>query len=120
MVRISSNHHGSLDTLDTALYRSLLPASESNKLGPYKVGTERLKKYDDLVGEFPKDLATPIEIPFLRSAVRNEVKRRNRLLNVESKPESSSQSQHPDDHKLFYPDKGNHFSLIYNHEDFHM
>ena len=104
---------------DTALHRSLLPAVEADKLGPYKVGTERLKKFDELIREFPSDLATPMEIPFIRQVVRNEVKRRRRLLNAESKlEESSSLSQQPDDHMLFYPEKGNFFSFIYDHSDF--
>jgi len=104
------------------LHRSLLPVSESNKLGLYKAGTERLKMYDSLISEFPTDLVTPMEIPYLRSVVRNEVKRRNRLMNLkeESKLEGSSLSQPPDDHKLFYPEKGNQFTFLYNHEDFAM
>jgi len=83
--------------------------SESNNLGPYKVGTERLKKYDVLVGEFPQDLVTPMEIPYLRSVVRNEVKRRHKLGIIAPTVTCT---------KLFYPDKGTHFTFIYNDEDF--
>ncbi len=98
------------------MYRSLLPVSESQKLGLYKVGTERLKKFDVLVGEFPDDLLYPMEIPYLRSIVRNEVKRRNRMMTLDSKTES----QPLDDHKLFYPYKGTIFTFIFNHDDFNI
>mmetsp|Transcript_21973 Transcript_21973/g.64972 ORF Transcript_21973/g.64972 Transcript_21973/m.64972 type:complete len:740 (-) Transcript_21973:234-2453(-) len=39
-------------------------------LEPFKPGKERLKKFDDLVDEFPPDLAIPIDVVELRKVVR--------------------------------------------------
>jgi hypothetical protein len=94
-----------------ALYRSLLPESELSKLGPFKMGAERLKKFDELVQEFPSDLIPPMQISSLRQVVRNEVKRRGRQ-------SGSSQSQQTVDRGLHCPEKGKYFEFDYNQADF--
>ena len=49
-------------------YRSLL-AEKNKEKDTFKIGIERLKKYDTMVKVFPKNLATPIDPTFLRKVV---------------------------------------------------
>ncbi len=50
-------------TANSAKHRDLLP---TKKKGPeFKIGTERLKKYDQMLEEFPKNLEIPVDAPFL-------------------------------------------------------
>lgn len=44
-----------------------LPEKEREDFKPH---SEKLKKFDDLVNEFPKNLATPIDVSHLRLVVR--------------------------------------------------
>ena len=49
-------------------YRSLLAEKKKEK-DLFKIGVERLKKYDSMIKVFPKNLATPIDPSFLRKVV---------------------------------------------------
>mmetsp|Transcript_53342 Transcript_53342/g.113316 ORF Transcript_53342/g.113316 Transcript_53342/m.113316 type:complete len:850 (+) Transcript_53342:82-2631(+) len=52
-----------------------LPAS---KRKPFKPSTEKLKKFEDMLNEFPKNLATPVEVSHLRKVVRQERSNKSR------------------------------------------
>lgn len=45
---------------------------------PFKPGAEKLKKFDDMANEFPKNLATPIDASFLRKIAKQERSNRSR------------------------------------------
>lgn len=49
-------------------YRGLL-ATKNNEKDVFKIGVERLKKFDSMVKVFPKKLVTPIDPSFLRKVV---------------------------------------------------
>ena len=69
-------------SLIIATHRELLPPSSKKKAGSFKVGTERLKKYDAMLEEFPKNLETPIDAPFLRKVVRRKRQNDNKRLRL--------------------------------------
>mmetsp|Transcript_11560 Transcript_11560/g.21859 ORF Transcript_11560/g.21859 Transcript_11560/m.21859 type:complete len:238 (+) Transcript_11560:817-1530(+) len=48
------------------------------KRKPFKANVEKLKKFDGLVNEFPKNLATPVDISYLRKIVRQERSNKSR------------------------------------------
>lgn len=56
-----------LPILPAAVHISTLPESERED---FKPTSEKLKKFDNLVTEFPTNLSTPIDIPTLRVIVR--------------------------------------------------
>ena len=64
----------------------MLPKKKSKPL--FRAAVERLKKFDELLKEFPKDLAHPIDASYLRKVVRrarqNSSKRRK--VAMEKKP----------------------------------
>jgi hypothetical protein len=62
-----------------AKHRDLLP---KKKGAEFKVGTERLKKYDQMLGEFPKNLEIPVDAPFLRKVVRRKRQNENKRLKL--------------------------------------
>lgn len=104
-----------------------LPA---NKRKPFKPGTEKLKKFDDMVKEFPKNLATPIDLSYLRKIVRQE--RSNKSRREKRKDGSSGGNavgvrvgelkvdlQQLSETQIHIPQKGTEFSSIsFSREDF--
>ena len=54
--------------ISEAKYRGL-QAAKNNEKDVYKIGVERLKKFDSMIKVFPKKLATPIDPSFLRKVV---------------------------------------------------
>lgn len=52
-----------------------LPASKRKQ---FKPNTEKLKKFDELITEFPKNLVTPIDVSYLRKIVRQERSNKSR------------------------------------------
>ena len=44
----------------------------------FKPGAEKLKKFDDMANEFPKNLATPIDASCLRKMAKQERSNRSR------------------------------------------
>ena len=63
-----------------AVHIASLPEKEREDFKPH---SEKMKKFDDLVTEFPKNLATPIDVSFLRLVVR-------RLRNNKSKTKAKA------------------------------
>mmetsp|Transcript_3944 Transcript_3944/g.5143 ORF Transcript_3944/g.5143 Transcript_3944/m.5143 type:complete len:701 (+) Transcript_3944:204-2306(+) len=63
-----------------AKYRDMLPTKKKGT--EFKVGTERLKKYDQMIEEFPNNLQTPIDAPFLRKVVRRKRQNENKKLKL--------------------------------------
>jgi len=55
-----------------ANHRTLVGASKKRGKDVFKVGVERLKKYDQMILTFPKNLEVPIDAPFLRLLVRRK------------------------------------------------
>lgn len=64
---------------------------------PFKVGVERLKKYDKMLTEFPKNLEIPVEPTYLRLLVRrrrqNQNKRKKELQNAANAGASTPSSK---------------------------
>mmetsp|Transcript_37369 Transcript_37369/g.55018 ORF Transcript_37369/g.55018 Transcript_37369/m.55018 type:complete len:650 (+) Transcript_37369:159-2108(+) len=110
---------------------------------PYKPNNERLKKFDEILEEFPSDLATPIDAAYLRKVVRrarqNTSKRKksaaamsaiykagraNESSEVQQNGTGSSVKQDdlrlpPKMIKLHVPAKSVHFPMVWYHgEDF--
>lgn len=56
---------------------------------PYKVGVERLKKYDKMLTTFPKRLEVPIEPAFLRLLVRRRRQNQNKRVKKEGSESAS-------------------------------
>lgn len=69
-------------SLNTAKYRSLIPKKKG--VEPYKVGVERLKKYDKMLSAFPSNLEIPVEPAFLRLLVRRRRQNQNKRVKKES------------------------------------
>ena len=98
----------------------------SKKGDNYKPGVERLKKYDEMIKVFPKDLETPIDAAYLRLLVRR--KRQNQNKKVKG-PGSQSPSKTPTKKpaviaskkliEITIPSKGQKFpSIVYKLSDF--
>lgn len=111
--------------ISEAKYRDLLPPKK--KVTEFKVGTERLKKYDAMLEEFPKNLETPIDAPFLRKVVRrkrqNENKRMKLLEESGKKVEiikiEKKKKREPPVLRLTLPKKGEMFpEKVFNSKDF--
>jgi len=66
-------------------YSSLLPVGKYNDTLPaikrkqFKPAAEKLKKFDEMLEEFPNNLATPVDLTLLRKIVRWERWRRFRF-----------------------------------------
>mmetsp|Transcript_43589 Transcript_43589/g.74420 ORF Transcript_43589/g.74420 Transcript_43589/m.74420 type:complete len:239 (+) Transcript_43589:933-1649(+) len=52
-----------------------LPAKKRKQ---FKTNAEKLKKFDEMIKEFPKNLATPIDVSYLRKVVRQERSNKSR------------------------------------------
>ena len=97
----------------------------SKKGDSYKAGAERLKKYDEMIKVFPRDLETPIDAAYLRLLVRR--KRQNQSKKVKGPVSSPSKSPAKKSAKavsrvikITIPSKGRTFpSIVYNKTDFY-
>jgi hypothetical protein len=111
-------------SFNTAKYRSLAPKKKN--LEPYKVGVERLKKYDKMITTFPKNLEIPIEPTFLRLLVRRRRQNQNKRVKKEGLEAASIASvatpvkkKKPSVLKLLVPQASDKFPTItYNEADF--
>jgi len=79
MILLTSNDTF-MSLFSQANYRDLLPSKK--KGSEFKVGTERLKKYDQMLEAFPKNLETPVDAPFLRKIVRRKRQNENKRLRL--------------------------------------
>jgi hypothetical protein len=52
-----------------------LPADKRKQ---FKPGVEKLKKFDDMANEFPKNLATPVDASYLRKIAKKERNNKSR------------------------------------------
>jgi len=60
--------------------RALQPKKKGTKSEQFKAGVERLKKYDEMLAEFPKNLLHPIDAIFIRKVVRRNRQNANKRL----------------------------------------
>ncbi|KAL3766210.1 hypothetical protein ACHAW5_002556 [Stephanodiscus triporus] len=100
-------------------YNETLPAVKRKQFKPVM---EKLKKFDEMLGEFPKNLATPIDVSYLRTMVRMERSRRQRSEKRKSgeggdaNVATKQQSQHVEIH---VPQKGTDFPfIVFDRRDF--
>lgn len=119
-----------------AKQRNLVPQynPKDGKVVPFKIGVERLKKYDSLLSEFPDDLEVKVDPIYLRLLVRrlkqNEQKRLKTIANAVPSPPKSNVSKSPSLKKatpkkvmiqLEVPVKSTEFSsVMFRAEDFDM
>jgi len=99
-----------------AKYKGLLPKTKG--ADKYKIGVERLKKYDKMVTAFPKKLEVPIEATYLRLVVRrkrqNQSKRKSMDSELVSKPNKPSNTI-----QVKVPHRGKNFPVVqFNKLDF--
>jgi len=92
-----------------------------NKRKDYKINTEKMKKFDDMISEFPKKLATPIDAAYLRAAVRrvrsNKSRQEKRKSGTET-PKRQTVTEKVEVH-ITVPQKGTNFALLsFNKQDF--
>lgn len=66
--------------LAEAKHRALKPKKEGGKIKHFKAGVERLKKYDEMLDEFPKNLLVPIDAVFIRKLVRRNRQNANKRM----------------------------------------
>lgn len=80
-----------------------------------------MKKFDDMISEFPKKLATPIDAAYLRAAVRrvrsNKSRQEKRKSGTETpKRQTVTEKVEVD---ITVPQKGTNFALLsFNKQDF--
>jgi hypothetical protein len=98
----------------------------------FKPVTEKLKKFDDMLEEFPKNLATPIDVSYLRKIVRmersNKQKRENNRQRKEKRrsgeggdadPKIAITQQQPQDGIIHIPRRGTKFpTIVFDKRDF--
>lgn len=106
-----------------AKHRSLQPQKRGGKIEQFKAGVERLKKYDEMLEEFPKNLVNPIDAIFIRKLVRrtrqNANKRMKALAATGDVSESAKKSKASKMMTLVVPGKGLTFpSVLFNDVDF--
>jgi len=106
-----------------AKQRSLQPKKRGGKIEHFKAGVERLKKYDEMLEEFPKNLVTPIDAIFIRKLVRrtrqNANKRMKALAATWEVPEPAKKIKVSEMITLSVPGKGVTFpSVPFNDVDF--
>mmetsp|Transcript_16727 Transcript_16727/g.31696 ORF Transcript_16727/g.31696 Transcript_16727/m.31696 type:complete len:585 (+) Transcript_16727:80-1834(+) len=104
-----------------AKYKSLVPKKKGSE--KFKVGVERLKKFDKLVSAFPNNLEVPIEPAFLRLLVRRKRQSQSKRKSMgSSAPNGSPNKQQGKDDKtmtLTLPYLSEVFPTItYNKADF--
>lgn len=85
------------------------------------MNVERMKKFDEMITEFPKRLATPIDAVYLRAAVRRV--RSNKARQEKRKSGSDSPKRRQVTEKveinITVPQKGNDFTVLsFNKQDF--
>jgi len=91
-------------------YNEALPPSKRKS---FKASSQRLKMFDDMLVEFPRNLATPIDATFMRKNVRQEKSNRARR---ESRAKTCSETRQVD---VLVPQKGNEFSVAtFRRQDF--
>ncbi|KAL3823755.1 hypothetical protein ACHAXA_004848, partial [Cyclostephanos tholiformis] len=110
-------------------YNEILPAYMRKQFKPV---TEKLKKFDDMLEEFPKNLATPIDVSYLRKIVRmersNKQKRENNRQRKEKRrsgeggdadPKIAITQQQPQDGIIHIPRRGTKFpTIVFDKRDF--
>lgn len=106
-----------------AKHRSLQPKKKGGKIEHFKAGVERLKKYDEMLEEFPKNLVTPIDAIFIRKLVRrtrqNANKRMKALAATWEVPDAAKKIKVSETITLLVPGKGSTFpSVPFNDVDF--
>lgn len=93
-----------------------------NKRKDYKITTEKMKKFDEMITEFPKKLATPIDATYLRAAVRRVRSNKARQEKRKSGSETLKQRQTVTEKvevNINVPQKGSEFALVsFNKQDF--
>lgn len=92
-----------------------------NKRKEYKINAEKMKKFDDMISEFPKKLATPIDAAYLRAAVRrvksNKARQEKRKSGTET-PKRQTVTEKVEVN-ITVPQKGTNFALLsFNKQDF--
>jgi len=110
-------------------YSSLLPVGKYNDTLPaikrkqFKPAAEKLKKFDEMLEEFPNNLATPVDLTLLRKIVRWErsnKQRREKRKSGESvvgaasasTPNAATKQQQPGDVMVDVPRSGTDFPMI--------
>lgn len=116
-------------------YNETLPAIKRKQFKPV---AEKLKKFDDMLEEFPKNLATPIDASYLRKIVRmersNKQKRENTRQRKEKRKSGESgdadsistikavtaqQKPQPHDGTVHIPSQGTEFpTIVFDTKDF--
>ena len=107
----------------TGEYIASLP--DGSKRKTFKPGTEKLKKFEDMVKEFPKNLATPVDIAFLRKIVRQERSNKTRRDKRKSGGGGDGTAagygdlQQHQDSNINIPQRGTEFSsIVFDTQDF--
>eukprot|EP00555_Chaetoceros_dichaeta_P004721 CAMPEP_0198254164 /NCGR_PEP_ID=MMETSP1447-20131203/4529_1 /TAXON_ID=420782 /ORGANISM="Chaetoceros dichaeta, Strain CCMP1751" /LENGTH=624 /DNA_ID=CAMNT_0043940127 /DNA_START=25 /DNA_END=1899 /DNA_ORIENTATION=+ len=106
-----------------AKHRTLQPKRRGGKIEQFKAGVERLKKYDEMLEEFPNNLVNPIDAIFIRKLVRrtrqNEKKRMKAIASTGDVSESPKKNKVNKVITLAVPGKGVTFpSVPFNDIDF--
>merc|ERR1719401_1589790 len=81
----------------------------------FKPNTEKLKKFDAMLLEFPKNLAVPMEVSYLRKIVRQErsnKSRRERRKDGSVDNVDEMAEQQPQEFEILVPQKGIDFSSL--------
>ena len=102
-----------------AIHNESLP---EKKRKDYKINDERMKKFDEMIPEFPTKLATPIDASYLRLAVRQVKSNRARQEKRKSGAESPKKRQVVTEKveiNMNVPQKGSEFAIVvFNKQDF--
>lgn len=99
-------------------YNESLPKPKQK---PFKTHNEKQKKFDDMIKEFPKNLATPIDVQYLKKIVRQEKSNRARR---EKRKDGSTGGVavvqvKQEESEIHIPQKGMEFSsIVFKVEDF--
>ena len=102
--------------MQTGEYNESLPKSKRKE---FKTHTEKLKKFDDMIKEFPKNLATPIDVPYLRKIVRQEKSNKSRrekrmgvVTTTGGSAASGEKKEQQHDSEIIIPQRGLQFSSV--------
>lgn len=95
------------------------------KQKPFKPHQEKLNKFDDMIDQFPKNLATPIDVHYLRKIVRqeksNRARREKRQSGGAAAAVAAAVAAHvkQEESEVTVPQKGNDFSsVVFDGKDF--
>lgn len=105
--------------LAEAKYKSLVPKKKGSE--KFKVGVERLKKFDKMVSAFPSNLEVPIDPSYLRLLVRRKRQSQSKRKSVGSVPPTPTKQPDKEDKTatLILPHLSDAFPTItYNKADF--